>query len=40
LENENLGFLEAAKEATFKILDQIKEGGTTDEVISGKIAFD
>ena len=35
---ENLGFLEAAKEETCKILDQIKEGKPTDEVISGKFA--
>ena len=39
LENENLGFLGAAKEATCKVLDQIQDGRPIDEVISGKFAF-
>ena len=38
MEIEHRGFLGAAKEATCKILHQIKEGRSTDEVISGKFA--
>ena len=39
MENENLGFLGGAKEATCKVLDQIQDGRPVDEVISGKFAF-
>ena len=38
MEIDHRGFLGAAKEATCKILHQIKEGRSTDEVISGKFA--
>ena len=38
MEIDHRGFLGAAKEATCKILHQIKEGRPTDEVISGKFA--